>query len=122
MPVTVGNFVVAADQPLKLREHGDTRVVTFTIPAHPALTKNTRAVVSAQTEVDVQADLLGWSLLINNVSVTAFKENRSRLGAVQEEFDADLLRVGQNQAKVTFNFGQGKLEVSDLVVHYRVDI
>jgi hypothetical protein len=117
---TVSDYVVLADSQTTLQVGGDIdQNYSFSVPGN--LNPANLAVATWQLEVENPSDL-NWEMRINNTLITNFTHSRDRFGAVQEVFAGSVLRTGSNQAAVRVLGGGGRIKLSDLVIHFQVNV
>ena len=65
---------------------------------------------------------LTWNLKVNGTELRSFTHNQDQVSVIQEVFQGSVLRVGPNNATVTVTGGSGRLEISDIVIHFQVEV
>jgi hypothetical protein len=118
---TVSDYVVVADGTTTLQIGGDVdQTFTFSVPANVNLGQ--RAVATCMIEVEGPPQGLAWNLRINGTQIIGFTHNQDRFSVIQEVFQGSILQAGPNNAIVTVTAGTGRLEISDIVIHFQVEV
>jgi hypothetical protein len=120
MPTTVSDYVVVADGTTTLQTGGNIEQrYTFEVPSTLRPAENAIATWRLEAE-DPQG--LAWNLKINGTQVVAFTHNSDRFAALQEVIGASILKVGTNNATVQVTGGNGRIDFSDFVIHFRARV
>jgi len=117
---TVGDYAVLADTKVTLQIGGDIdHTYPFSLPSN--LNRDFSAVMTLQMEAEKPSGLK-WQMDVNGTVILTLTHNTDRFCAIQEVFGAGILQPGNNNATVKVLSGIGRLEVSDLVVHFQVNV
>lgn len=118
---TVSDYAVVSDGTTTLQIGGDVdQTFTFSVPANVNLGQ--RAVATWRLEAEGPPQNLAWNLRINGTEVVGFTHGQDRFAALQEVFQGSILRAGSNDATVTVTAGTGRIEISDIVIHFQVEV
>ena len=120
---TASDYAIATDEGATLQPGVQpiSRTFPFAVPQNVDLGQI--AVATYMIEVDGSPQGLAWNLRINDTQVRGFTHNQDRFSVIQEVFQGSVLRVGpNNNATVTVTGGSGRLEISDIVIHFQVEV
>jgi hypothetical protein len=115
------DYVVVRDNQITLELGADIdETFGFTIPAN--VDQGERAVITWRFEAEGSPNNLAWNMDLNGTSVISLTHSQDRFAALQEVVPGSALNVGDNDLTVTVTGGTGRIDISDIVVHYRVDV
>ena len=118
---TVSDYAVVADGTTTLQTGADIdQTYTFSVPSN--VNRGQRAVATWRLEVEGPPRSLAWNLSINGTQLVGFTHSSDRFAALQEVFEGSTLQAGNNNATVAITGGTGRIEFSDFVVHFQVDV
>ena len=120
---TVSDYAVVSDGVTVLEIGGDIdQIFTFAVPGNVNLGE--RAMATLMLAAVRSPQDLSWELQINDRQVITRTHNEERFdAALQEVFQSrSILRVGSNTATVRVTGGTGRIRVSDIVIHFQVDV
>ena len=115
------DYVVVQDSTTTLQIGGDIdETFPFTIPSN--IDRNERAVVTWRFEAEGGPTNLAWNMALNGNNVVSFTHSSDRFAALQEVISGSSLNAGANDLTLQVTGGTGRIDVSDVVVHYRVNV
>ena len=119
---TVSDYAVVSDNATVLEIGGDIdQTFTFAVPANVNLGE--RAMATLMLEAERAPQNLSWRLEINGERVITRIHNEDQFtAALQEVFQGSILRAGSNTATVRVTAGTGRIRVSDIVIHFQVEV
>jgi hypothetical protein len=118
---TVSDYAVVTDGTTTLQTGADIDAsFPFSVPSN--VNRGQRAVATWRLEVEGPPQSLAWNLSINGTQLVGFTHSSDRFAGLQEVFQGSILQAGNNDATVEITGGSGRIEFSDLVVHFQVDV
>ncbi len=120
---TVSDYAIATDEGATLQPGVEptSRAFPFTVPDNANLGQ--QAVATCMIVADGSPRGLTWNLKVNGTELRSFTHNQDQVSVIQEVFQGSVLRVGpNNNATVTVTGGSGRLEISDIVIHFQVEV
>jgi hypothetical protein len=118
---TVGDYVAFGDSRVTLKIGGDLdHTYNFSIPNN--VNRNQPAVLTWQFEADGNPNNLAWKWNLNGTDVASYTHGIDRFCALQEIVAGSRLSVGNNSLTATVTGGSGQIKLSDIAVHFQVNV
>lgn len=118
---TVGDYVAFGDGVVTLKIGGDLdHTYTFSIPGN--VNRDQVAILTWKFEADANPDNLAWNWKLNGAQVANFTHGTDRFCSLQEIVAGTSLVAGSNNLTATVTAGRGQIKLSDIAVHFQVNV
>ena len=118
---TVSDYVAFGDGQVTLKIGGDIdQTYNFTVPNN--INREQPALLTWQFEADGSPNNLKWNWRLNGSQVASFTHGIDRFCALQEIVSGTNLNAGNNTLTATVTGGSGQIKLSDIAVHFQVNV